>query len=235
MKANKEKFPVSLHIPRTLLTVTSNVILHIHTARARERAILRWMVEKRFIAIRETFFINASFVLFFFLTTSDEWNRRSGLYFANGFAAFFLFNDSSRETRVDVEGIFPSFFEEVDSVGRISRRKDANYFFATRCSTWPCCEMRKTRPFIINLRRQRKPTSAFARSSSIFSYFRSFSLVPYHSRSVFLLRVPSVSRSAPTGLMEFRPTLPTFPSFFPCVPFVRVFYPEIPTARRFEY
>lgn len=108
----------------------------------------------------------------------------------------------------------PSSFSKnsVDSVAFSTQRR--KLFFATRCSTWPCCEMRKTRPFIINLPATKadvSPTTPFFSLPPFFlfslflslflsslPFFLFLSLLSSFFHRVFLL-FPD-----PTCLMEFR-------------------------------
>lgn len=92
----------------------------------------------------------------------------------------------------------PSNFSKnsVDSVAFSTQRR--KLFFATRCSTWPCCEMRKTRPFIINLPATKltfQPLLFFFPPPSLFSLF-SFSF--------------SLSFFAPLSFFFFFPSSPPF-------------------------
>lgn len=90
-------------------------------------------------------------------------------------------------------------------------------FFTTRCATWPCCETKKTRPFIINLPATKadvSPNVPFFLSSFFPAFSLGSSLLVFLPPSrVFPLRVPSVSQSTSTSLMEFRRMLHAVPSF----------------------
>lgn len=114
----------------------------------------------------------------------------------------------------------PSSFSKnsVDSVAFSTQRR--KLFFATRCSTWPCCEMRKTRPFIINLPATKadvSPTTPF------------FSLPPFFLFSLFSF---SLSFFAPLFSLSFPPLL-VLPSRVPSVSRSNLFNGIPPNAARF--
>lgn len=146
---------------------------------ARARWILRWLVKKvapRFVD-RWNFFHQRAFL-----------NLRNAVKPDNDDAAPWGFRDRFATVvtrwRELLRSLFlprvreeenPRCFGLVAVAFSTQRRK---LFFATRCSTWPCCETRKTRPFIINLPATKADVSPSA-PSPFFSSFPSCFLFPF--------------------------------------------------------